>query len=302
LKQMNQQTVITQPGTSISVAEAVRSRLVQIAALLIVVATLVAYRPALGFWWSRWFEKDSFYSHGPFVPLAVIFLVWANGRRLAALPVRSSGWGYPLMIVSGALGWLAWMGASASVMGFTLPVFLLGATLAVLGRAPARLVAFPIALLWFAAPPPEALLTAASLKLQLVSLHAATYGLNTLGIHAASRGTFIDLPALTVEVGSACSGYRLTVSMLAIASFFAYIRRGPMWGKPALVAFALPLSLAVNSMRVMAIAMVGQRWGASVLTAVHDWTGYALLLVTAGLLLLFARVVGCARYREMPLA
>lgn len=298
----NRTITMKQPSPIISIAEAARSPITIGCLAVTLAATAAAYHPALGFWWGRWFEKDSYYSHGPFVPLAVIFLVWANHKRLAPLPAVSCLWGYVLMVASGLVGWLAWMGASASVMGFTLPLFLTGATLAVLGKAAARRLAFPIALLWFSAPPPESMLTAVSVKSQLLSISAATSGLNLLGVHAVSRGTFIDLPSLTVEVGSACSGYRLLVSMIAIASFFAYVRRGPVWGKSALVAFALPLSLAVNSVRILAIAMVGQHWGAPTLKAVHDWTGYALLLVTAGLLLLFARLVGCAQYREMPLS
>jgi exosortase len=298
----NRTITMKQPIPTISIAEAVRSPVTIGCLAVTLAATAAAYHPALGFWWGRWFEKDSYYSHGPFVPLAVAFLVWVNHKRLGPLPASPCLWGYPLMVMSGLFGWIAWMGASASVMGFTIPLLLIGTTLAVLGKSAARQLAFPISLLWFAAPPPESMLTAVSVKSQLLSISAATSGLNLLGIHVVSRGTFIDLPSLTVEVGSACSGYRLLVSMIAIASFFAYIRRGPLWGKVALVVFALPLSLAVNSLRIMAISMVGQQWGASTLRAVHDWTGYALLLVTAGLLLLFARLVGCAQYREMPLA
>ncbi|MDO8589562.1 MAG: exosortase/archaeosortase family protein [Armatimonadota bacterium] len=265
-------------------------------------ALVAAYWPALSFWWTTWFEKDSFYSHGPFVPVASAFIIWANHKRLRGLTPSPSKWGYALMVAAMFCGWLAWMGASASVMGFTLPVFLFGCVVATLGFPAARLMAFPLFLLWFAAPPPESLLTGLSLRVQLLSIRAAAAGLDFLGIGAASRGTFIDTPALTLEVGSACSGYRLVVSMLAIAAFFAYVRRGPGWSKPSLVAFALPLSLAANSVRIVTIAIVGQFWGAPGVTAAHNLTGYMMLVTTAGLLLLFARMVGCARYKEIPLA
>ena len=89
--------------------------------------------------------------------------------------------------------------------------------------------------------------------------------------------------------------------MLAIASFFAYIRKGPLWGKIALIAFSLPLGLAVNSLRIVLTALSGHLWGEAVLKSVHGWAGIFTLFICAGILLLFARLVGCAKYKEMPL-
>jgi hypothetical protein len=104
--------------------EAVGSKVVLVCWGLTLAAIVVAYWPALGFWWSRWFEDESYYSHGPFVPLASAFIVWFNRNSLAALPLKPSKMGYAILIPAALAGWVAWMGASASVMGFTLPLFL----------------------------------------------------------------------------------------------------------------------------------------------------------------------------------
>jgi exosortase len=282
--------------------ELVHNRLMLVLCACAVAALAIAYKPTFIFWWSRWFEKESYYSHAPFVPLGSVFIIWFNRKTLARVEARPSALGFALMAPAAALGWFAWMGASASVLGFTLPVFLLGAVIATAGVAAARSLLFPIFFLYFAAVLPESVLTALSFKAQMLSVKLASVCLRLIGVGAVSRGAFVELPGITVDVAGACSGFRLVVSMLAIAAFFAYIRRGAIWGKVAMIAFSLPLSLVINSVRIAAIAMVGQRWGESALRAAHDWTGYTLLIVTAGALLTFARIVGCGKYREMPLA
>jgi exosortase len=156
--------------------------------------------------------------------------------------------------------------------------------------------------LYFTAVLPEAVLTAVSFKVQMLSISLATAGLRALHINASHAGAYINLSGLTVEVGSACSGFRLVVSMLAVAAFFAYIRQGPKWGKVALVVGALPLSIVANSLRIMLVSLVGREWGTTALRTAHDVTGYVLLLLTVGLLLIFARIVGCAKYKQMPSA
>ncbi|MDO8684574.1 MAG: exosortase/archaeosortase family protein [Armatimonadota bacterium] len=285
---------------SVYVRDVARSRPALAMCVTTLAAAGIAYWPALAFWWSRWFEKESFYSHGPFVPLASIFIIWFNRKSIGRLLLQPSRLGYPILLFAILLGWFAWMGASASVTGFTLPIFLFGAIVAIAGFEVAKSFSFPLFLLWFAAPPPESVLSVVSFKAQMLSINLATAGLNLVGAEAVSQGSHIALPGLIVDVGGACSGFRLVVSMLAIATFFAYIRKGTLYGKVILVAFALPLSIAVNSVRIMLISIVGRYWGISALKIAHDFTGYALLLVTAALLLLFARLVGCAKYKEMP--
>jgi len=285
----------------VGLAAAVRSKTLLLTWVAVIVGVVVGYLPAFGFWWSRWFEKDSYYSHGPFVPIGSGVVIWFSRAALSRVNLKPSAWGFALAVPAAALGWLAWMGASASVMGFTFPLFLLGAVIATLGVEAARRLAFPILFLYFAAAPPEYVLTVSSFKLQMLSTKMAAASLRLLGLQAHSMGAFIDVNGFTVAVGAACSGFRLLVSMFAIAVFLAYVRRGPWWGKAALVAFVAPLSVGINSMRIMALSLVGRVWGESALRAAHDWTGYALLLVTAGALLLFARIVGCGNYKKAPL-
>lgn len=296
-------TVIETPVKQESVPTiktALSIRNTQLLCAAVSVALLIAYYPALLFWWSRWFEPESYYSHGPFVPLASIFIIWFNRRPIGRIKIAPNYWGFAIMGLAVSAGWFAWMGASASVMGFTLPVYLIGAIIAVFGTAAAREFIVPVFLLYFAAVLPESLLTALSFKAQMLSVKVAVAGLNIAGMDATARGAFIDMPGITVEVANACSGFRLVVSMLAIASFFAYIRRGPLSGKTALILFAVPLGIVINSVRIIITAYSGHLWGEDVLKQVHDWAGMAVLFVCAGVLLLFARVVGCGNYKEMP--
>ncbi len=58
------------------------------------VAFLAAYFPTLTWLWDRWFSADSYYSHGPLVPIFTIYLIWQNRKELATLQRKESPWGF----------------------------------------------------------------------------------------------------------------------------------------------------------------------------------------------------------------
>jgi exosortase len=283
-----------------SVAEALRKKFVIAATAISVIAVAVAYRGVFDFWWRKWTEPESYYSHAFFVPIAAVFITWYNRRSLAVQPVRACGWGFLVAFAAVAMGSIGWLGASGSLMGLMLPAFLLGAILAVLGRAPAKGLAFPVLFLYFMCVLPRSAIAFLSVRAQLISTAGAAAWLHMGGVRAVQQGVDLTLDHVSVTVGSGCSGFRLLISLLMVATFLANMRRGPLAGRLSLVLVTIPLGILLNSVRVTLIALVGEHFGTKQMLMFHDWSAYPLLLIAAALLIVISRVFGCRRYREMP--
>jgi len=57
---------------------------------LIVISSLVAiaYIPTFTWMYERWVSAESYYSHGPLIPIIAIALVWLKRRELIAIRRR----------------------------------------------------------------------------------------------------------------------------------------------------------------------------------------------------------------------
>ena len=253
----------------------------------------------LGFWWSKWMEKDSYYSHGVLVPFISAFAVYLDRRTLAKLPVASTFLGLVLLILSALASLVARTANTPSILGLTLPPMVFGAVWLLLGTAVARRLIFPIGFLFFMCVLPGFILTLLSFRIQLLSTAGAVLILKTIGLSPEQHGAMITLPNAQVMVGQPCSGFRLLISLLAFAVFFAYMREGPRWGKLTLIACTLPLSLLVNSIRVFLIALVGEFFGDEAMHAFHDYSGYLVLVLAFVVLWQVSKVVKCEKFKAV---
>jgi exosortase len=272
-----------------TVGDAFRLRRVIVMLAVTAAALAAAYASVFAFWWTRWFEPGSYYSHSPFVPFASVALVVVSRKKIASLPLRPSTLGIPVMLVAMFAGWIGWMTATMSLMGLMLPVYILGAVIAILGRPAARALWFPVFFLIFMAVLPETLTEQASFRVQMASTRLSAMLLSGFGLDAVFHGARLDLAHSSVQVGEACSGFRLLISHVAVGVFLAHIRDISLWRRVGLVAVAAPLGLAINVLRISVIASIGEFRGRSTMLTMHDWTGWLVILLAAAIMLRISR-------------
>jgi len=290
------------PGTDTPTLAAAISRWQYVAALAASAALLgfaYAHSNLFGFWWGKWMEKDSYYSHGVLVPLISAFTVYLDRRTLAQLPVSPGKLGLAILIPCGLLAIVARSANVLSILGLTLPIMLYGAVWFLMGPKVARRMLFPIGFLFFMCVLPGQILTQLSFKIQLLSTTGASLMLKLIGQQPNQTGAMITLPNAQVLVGQPCSGFRLLISLSAFAVFFAYMREGPRWGKVLLVLATAPLSLLVNSIRIFMIAMVGEYFGSEAMHAFHDYSGYLVLILAFVVLWQLSKVVQCRKFKAV---
>ncbi len=153
---------------------------------------------------ANWSREE--YSYGYFVPFLVIFFIWQKKNALAETPFEPSWLG--LLVAFGGL-FLVVFGELATlyvISQYGFLVVLHGVALAALGWRAYRIVAVPLALLFFVVPLPEFLYNNLSQSLQLISSEIGVWFVRLFGISVFLEGNVIHLAEMQLQVVEACSG------------------------------------------------------------------------------------------------
>lgn len=215
---------------------------------------------------STW-NKD--WSHTLVIPFISLFYILANRQKLTAQR-RTVFWPGLLLMFAGIGGYIFWIfpGRVHMLQGWSMILTLLGATLLLLGPRPIKVLWFPIFFLVFAAKLPEAAWSTLAWRLQLLAAKSSTFVLQLLGLifgfDAENRGSTIDLIFLKngawvtegINVEEACSGMRMLMAFIALATAMAFFMNRPLWQRLVVMAMSVPIAIAVNVGRVIVIGLL----------------------------------------------
>jgi len=145
---------------------------------LIVISSLVAiaYIPTFTWMYERWVSAESYYSHGPLIPIIAIALVWLKRRELIAIPPAPSyklGWsifiaGILIHIISAL--WQVYFSS-----GFALILIITGLILLSLGPVHLKKLLFPLFFLVFMIPLPMVAIANLSFRLKLLASRISVF-------------------------------------------------------------------------------------------------------------------------------
>jgi exosortase len=218
-------------------------------------------------------------AHGPLVGLFAAYAAW---RLRAALPTERWRLGLPAALAGVAT--VAGLAAghaidSLSLRATALPLTVLTIALLAYGRTGARALAFPLAFLVAAIPPPAACLALLSSASQHVAAAVAHRALDLSGIPVAREGLMLHIGRVDLEVTEACNGLRFLFAsvIVGLAIAWALPRRRPT-ERVLVVALALFGGLAANLVRVTATALLAWVEPAAVIGTPHLIFGKAVYL------------------------
>jgi exosortase C (VPDSG-CTERM-specific) len=211
------------------------------------------------------FAFDSeFYSYILLIPPISGYLIWLRRAGLGT-DVRPS-WGAAAAAAAGGGAILGayfyarqqgWFPADADFLAVIMPAFLLlllAAGFATLGAATMSSIAFPLCILLFMIPYPEALYAGIEMFFRHVSAVAAQGFFLVAGTRCHREGLFLSLPTdFTLEIGHTCSGVHSS-QVLLITSLLAgnLFLRSP-WRRAFLAFFVIPLAIVRNGFRILVI-------------------------------------------------
>jgi exosortase len=261
----------------------------------------------IAFLWSYWptfkqlvdsWERIPDYSHGYLViPLAVVFL-WVRRRQFPGMAPNLSWGGLVLMLLSIALRYVGAQFFLGGVDGWSILVWCAGAVWFLGGAAVLRWSLPSIAFLFFMIPLPYGVERWLSLPLQRIAAALSCAILQFFSQPALAEGNTIWLNNINLEVEQACSGLRIFVGILALAYVYLILVRRSWWERIVLLLSVIPVALAANCARIVVTAFLYQYVsGAAAKRFSHDFAGWAMIPLAAGLFALVLWYVG-ALFRE----
>jgi len=246
--------------------------------------------------------SDDLYSAIPLVPLVSLYLVWLKRGNLpnsfgsAVKPAAA-------FFAAGVLGLAAYWAAAPGSFGaienilalniLALLFLFIGICFLFLGEFVVRVVAFPLALLVFAIPFPEALRHTLELFLQHGSAVFAGVFFHLSGTPVWRDGLNFHLPGCVLQVAPECSGIHSTLVLTITSLLGAWLFLCSPWKRAALVLVVIPLALIRNGFRIFVIGRLCVAYGPQMLASpIHRHGGplfFVLSLLPLFLFLLFLR-------------
>jgi exosortase len=142
---------------------------------------IACYAPILLALVRQW-DDDPDMSHGFFVPLIALYIVWTRREEILATKLRPNLWGLAV-VAFGALQ--LWIGTLAVELFLTRTAFvitLIGAVWLLCGTQMLRKLAFPLFLCFFMVPIPAVIYNSVTFKLQLLASNLAEHALDVLAV------------------------------------------------------------------------------------------------------------------------
>lgn len=269
---------------------------------LLTAGLLAAFWPYFGEMWSRWFprwdeadlglyarlvEGESYYTHGPLIPL-VSFVIAALLIRHTRIAVRPN-WRLGLAILAPSL--LLHLTASFArvnfAQGFALVGTVAGLVAMIWGGQGLRRLWFPIAFLVFMIPLPDVTIGDLNFRLKMLASKAGVTLANAVGVIAESSGNRVFIAGdKSLVVANVCNGLRTLISLLAFGALYAYVCRVRRGWRLLLFAMSVPVAVVSNAIRIMSLIVVADIWDEQVATGwFHDGSG--LMIYALAFLMMF---------------
>jgi exosortase A len=218
------------------------------AVVVVVLAFFATWQAMAGVWW-----VSETFGHGMLVPPIAAWLVWRQRERLAMLNAAPSWWGLAGLGAAGT-AWLAAQLAGINVVAqFAVVAMIPSLVLALAGWPVVRVLAFPLAFLFFMVPAGEAL----NPPLMEATADATIWAVQASGIPVFREGLHFTLPTGRWSVVEACSGLRYVIASAVLASLFAHLNFSHFGKQVLFVAVALAVAVLANWIRAYLIVMVG---------------------------------------------
>lgn len=262
-----------------SAADAGRSSAWVLPGVVLLVAVLLwSYWPVLRRLVNDWRNDDN-YSVGALVPVAGLYLLWINRKRLGRCPIRPSLWGLPVILAAEAARWYGLTHLFESAERYAFVLTLWGLVWLVLGTAMFRRLFWILCFLLLMVPLPGKVHNLISNPLQTLASSGAVFMLELMGVAVIPEGNVMVVNGDTpLAVAEACSGLRMLTAFVVVAAVLAFVVHRPPWQRAVLVVSSVPVAIVCNMVRLAATAVLFLVAGnETAQTFFHDFAGLVMM-------------------------
>jgi exosortase C (VPDSG-CTERM-specific) len=202
---------------------------------------------------------DELFSYILLMPAVSLYLVWLNRKTLPA--VGAPDLQTAALFLTPALACLVWYwrqppALPVNALALTTVAFwfsLVGVVAIFLGRRWLRALAFPLGLLIFLVPFPQAVRDAIEAFLQRGSAEVADWMFQLSGMTYFRTNLVFKLPTITLQVAPECSGIHSTVVLFITSLVAGQMLLKRPWHRAVLTLFVLPLAVVRNAFRILVL-------------------------------------------------
>ncbi|MDD2738303.1 MAG: VPLPA-CTERM-specific exosortase XrtD [Methylomonas lenta] len=238
------------------------------------------------------------YSHGFFIPVISIYLIWVQRHQLSFVKdFKASLLGLTILLLGLLLFLLGGLATIRTIQHYAFIVAVTGVFASAFGWQGLKVAWVPLVFLLFMVPFPNFILNNLSSKLQLISSWLGVEFIRACDIMVYLEGNVIDLGGYKLQVVEACSGLRYLFPLASLSFLCAYLFKGPFWQKLLIFLSSMPLTIFMNSFRIGVIGLLVNSWGTEMAEGfLHDFEGWAVFLLCMVLLFIemwiFSRLNG----------
>ena len=224
-----------------------------------------------------WWRSDT-YQHGLIVPPIVAWVVWRK-RQLLSSQNPTPNWWLVIVVAPLVFAWLLGeLTAVNALTQFSVVALIVICTLALLGLKIGRILAFPLAFLFFAVPIGDFLMP----RLMDWTANFTVIALQFTGIPVYREGLQFVIPSGTWSVVEACSGIRYLIASLTVGTLFAYLNYKSLKRRLFFVAVAVAVPIGANWLRAYLIVLLGHLSGNKLATGadhlIYGWMFFGLVI------------------------
>ncbi len=232
----------------------------------------------------RWDNQEE-YGYGYIIPFITLFLVWQRKELLAKHPFKPTYTAVPLLLISGMLYFMGAVSTTHTLSQYALVLTILSIAYGVLGWKSFKIVAIPIALLFFMVPLPPFIYNNLSGQLQLISSELGVAVIRLFGISVFLEGNVIDLGKFQLQVVEACSGLRYLFPLVSLSFVAAYLYSVETWKRVVIFLSSVPITVLMNSFRIGVIGVLVEYYGIEQAEGfLHDFEGWIIFMACMGIL------------------
>lgn len=224
-----------------------------------------------------WWRSETF-QHGFLILPIVLYLIWQRRQLLAAIPAQPVKAGY-VLLAGLVFGWLlAYIGGVLVVQQLAVVTMVPVLLWTLLGTQSIKVIAFPLAYLFFAVPMGEFLVP----TLQDITAVFTVKALQLSGMPVYIEGRFFSIPSGDFEVAVACSGIRYLIASLALGVLYAYVAYQSTSRRLIFIALSAVVPIVANGVRAYGIVMLAHYSNYEVATGfdhiIYGWMFFGVVM------------------------
>ena len=239
---------------------------------------------------SQWWH-DPNYTHGFFVPVFSLFLLWERRAKLATLRIDPAWSGLFILVFALMTLVVGTIKSGFFLYRVSVLLFIAGMVVFLAGWKHLAAISFPLAFLFLMIPSPT-LMEQITFPLQIIASKTASFLLMLAGVPAIREGNIILLPSAQLEVAEACSGIRSLFSLLTLTIVYGHLAETKIGVRVLLTFMAVPISVFANALRIAFTGLMVEGWGVErAQGTIHALSGWFVFVASLALVFLIHRLV-----------